>query len=822
MEARRLTGVESSAGGPEHPTPPLNLRRAGWRSWAVAVLSVAAAAAIGFSLKPITGGEYASITFFLFFAAIAIAGITGGLDRAVLALFLGALASWLLFTQPRQSPSRDPATRAGLILYLLTGAGIAVLASAARRDHLRAIAASGEAAARSEQLEREIAARGRAEEAWHRARQIALHQTAEEKWTRDEARYRTPFDEIKGYGIMMLDPTGRTASWNQGIERLLGHTKSEFVGKSVSHLFILEDQLAGVLEKDLADAAEHGRVAHERWLVRKDGTRFWASESTISVHDEQGQLVGFVKKLRDLSESKQAEEELRRNQEALELAHEAAGLGTWDYDLVTGEIRWDNRAKQLFGLPADVTLTYETWVEALHPDDRGPIEELWRRALQEHTPYSAEHRVIWPDGSTHWIAVLGRSTDDPASGEPLRMRGVMVDITARKRTEERLQEALRLEAVGRLAGGIAHDLNNMLAAILGFSDFLSQSLAPNDPLQADVEQIAHAATRSTSLTRQLLAFARRELIQPRRFNLNSVVQRAAGMLRPGLGENVEFTVRFSPSAGIIFADPGRVEQILMNLVLNARDAMPQGGRVTVETTLTTLESGSAARHPDAEIPPGRYVVLSVTDTGHGMEAATLLRIWEPFFTTKPAGEGTGLGLSVVYGSVKQSGGFVWADSEPNKGTVIQIYWPEVGIAVEAPSEGAPLTAVAGGSESVLIVEDEPVLRALTKRTLDSRGYQCMDVGSGDEALALLQRRDVHVDLVITDVVMPGMSGGSLGERLALLRPGVPVLYMSGFADDDVIRRGLLDSGRPFLQKPFSPHDLARTVREVLNAAVAAE
>jgi nitrogen-specific signal transduction histidine kinase/CheY-like chemotaxis protein len=410
--------------------------------------------------------------------------------------------------------------------------------------------------------------------------------------------------------------------------------------------------------------------------------------------------------------------------------------------------------------------------------------------------------------------------EEPTTGRPVRIRGILLDITERKETEQRLEEVLRLEAVGRLAGGIAHDLNNMLGAILGFSELLARTFTGEDPRTGDVQQIIGAAQRSAQLTRQLLAFARRELIQPRPLDLNHVVRGAEAILRPVLGENVRLTLRLSPQDGVIFADPARVEQILINLVLNARDAMPQGGRITVETATVALEDLGANRRIDVGAPGvSRYVMLAVHDTGHGMEAATLQRIWEPFFTTKPAGRGTGLGLSVVYGSVQQSGGFVWADSAPGEGTVIQAYWPEYHGAPEEVAQTVAATPVRGGSECLLIAEDDTVLRALTVRTLARLGYRCLAAESAEAALMVLRSGET-VDLLVTDVVMPGMSGGSLGERLERERPGLPILYISGFAGEDVIRRGLLAAGRPFLQKPFAPDELALKVREVLDRAVA--
>jgi two-component system cell cycle sensor histidine kinase/response regulator CckA len=649
-------------------------------------------------------------------------------------------------------------------------------------------------------------------------REVAARESAEQAQRRTEERYRTPADQVKDYAIFIMDDQGRHRSWNEGVHRMLGYEKAEFLAATSADLFTPEDRAAGLPEQELAEAIAHDRSTGDQWLVRKDGSQLWASVSTARVNDRHGQLLGFAKRIRDLSEMRRVEEELRRNQEALELAHEAAALGTWDHDLLTGELKWDARARALFGIRAD-DATLPRWADVIHPDDLATTEQRQRNALAERKPFSAEYRVVWPDRTVHWIAAEGRGVEEP-SGGATRMRGILLDITERKETEQRLEEVLRLEAIGRLAGGIAHDLNNMLAAILGFGDLLAQSFAVHDARRSDVDEIVRAARRSAELTRQLLAFARRELIQPRPLDLNAVVHGAETILRPVLGENVTLSLALAPDCGVIYADRARVEQILINLVLNARDAMPRGGRVTVETGTLSFDDVRGKRRVDADAPEtSRYVMLAVRDTGHGMDAATLQRMWEPFFTTKPAGHGTGLGLSMVYGSVKQGGGFVWAESTPGEGTVIQAYWPEFhGQAEELPREG-DASPVRGGSERILVVEDDAVLRALSVRTLMQQGYACMAAESAEEGLAML-RAGAAADLLITDVVMPGMSGGSLGELLEREQPGLPILYTSGFAGEDIVRRGLLAADRPFLQKPFTPGELARKAREVLDRAAA--
>ncbi len=687
----------------------------------------------------------------------------------------------------------DVASGPLLFVFIFTTLGLLCLTVALWRALRRALTAEREATARSEQLDAE--------------------------WPQAEERFRTPLERAEDYTIFLLDPTGRPTSWNSSVRRVLGYERSEFLRLSAPAFYTAEDRESRTPERDLAAAAASGRTSSDRWVVRKDGSRLWASVATSRVDDRQGRLLGFSQRLRDLSRSKGIEQQLRRKQGALELALEAAGLGTWEYDLATGEMLWDARAKALFGLPADASVTHPAWIQALHPDDQAPARAQWDEALLDKSRFSAEYRVIWPNGGIHSIMSVGQCAVDPATGDPHHVAGVMLDLTERRRAEEHLQETLRMEAVGRLAGGIAHDLNNMLAAILGFSDLLERNLAPDDPRRDDTSQISRAAERSAALTRQLLAFARRELIQPQMLDVNTVVRHSRPMISTLLGENIELTVQLAPDVLVVYADARQVEQTLMNLVVNARDALPQGGRVAIETRSVKLEPDlRVSRELGEDTPTGNFALLSVTDTGHGMDAVTLQRMWEPFFTTKPSGQGTGLGLSSVYGSAKQSGGFVWADSEPGRGTTVQIYWPEARSAPPPLEDEGAEPEIRGGSETVLVVEDEALVRALVVRALRSHGYRCLESEEASEALRMLEHAGARVDLVITDVVMPGMSGGGLGDRLALLRPGLPILYTSAYVDEDVIGRGLLEQGRPFLQKPCTPRELARKVREVLDGA----
>jgi CheY-like chemotaxis protein len=371
-----------------------------------------------------------------------------------------------------------------------------------------------------------------------------------------------------------------------------------------------------------------------------------------------------------------------------------------------------------------------------------------------------------------------------------------------------------MEAVGQLAGGVAHDFNNLLTIIKVHAELLLDGVGPENPMHEDLQEIQKAGARAASLTRQLLAFSRKQLLQPRVLDLNAILAGLEPMLRRLISEDIRLVTRPAPELGRVSADAGQIEQVLVNLAVNARDAMPDGGTVTIETSDVELDA-EFGRRRGANVPPGRYVRLAVSDTGVGMDESTRSRIFEPFFTTKEVGKGTGLGLSTVYGIVKQSNGFIWVSSRPGEGTTFEVHLPRVG--EPAPEEGsAPTIPAAAGSETVLLVEDEESVRSLARRILERQGYTVLEARHGQEALRAAAEHAGTIDLAMTDVVMPEMSGSELAHRLEAMRPGVRVLYMSGYTDDEIIRRGVLGPGMAFLEKPFTANSLAKKVREVLD------
>jgi PAS domain S-box-containing protein len=454
-------------------------------------------------------------------------------------------------------------------------------------------------------------------------------------------------------------------------------------------------------------------------------------------------------------------------------------------------------------------------MELIHPDDRAGVLVRLQEAMA--APRARVHvaaRVRHKNGSWRYLeGVFTNLLDDPSVGAIVNNYR---DVTDRRILEEQVILSQKMEAIGRLAGGVAHDFNNILTAIGGYSDLLLADLPPDDRRRHDVEEIHQATERAAALTQQLLAFSRRQVLQPKVINLNGLVPDIEKMLRRLIGEDILFATVLHPSLGNVRADPGQLEQVIVNLAVNARDAMLDGGRLTIETRNVELDEAYTAEHP--AVKPGRYVMLAVTDTGVGMDEETKARIFEPFFTTKVRGKGTGLGLATVYGIVQQTGGHIWPYSEPGRGTTMRVYLPRVDARadpIERPRDAAPETL--RGSETILVVEDEAPVRAVTRQLLERNGYTVLEAPDGPAALALVdgEAGGRHIDLLLTDVIMPGMSGRELAAQLNARRPNVRVLFMSGYTDDAVVRHGMLEPGLAYLEKPFRPTALLRKVRGVL-------
>ncbi|MBM4440153.1 MAG: GAF domain-containing protein [Candidatus Rokubacteria bacterium] len=517
-----------------------------------------------------------------------------------------------------------------------------------------------------------------------------------------------------------------------------------------------------------------------------------------------------------------AAQALRDSEAVRQRAMEVGQIGSWISGIGDGSrLEWSQEVCRIFGVdPGVLTGTSEDFVARVYPDDLPDVIAARNEALATGGPLRIDHRIVRPDGAIRWVHERADIQRDP-DGRPARFIGVVQDITERKQAEEALQAAeeqlrqsQKMDAIGRLAGGVAHDFNNLLSIITGRSELILRARELPGAVRRDVDLIHRTAERAASLTRQLLAFSRKQLLQPKVIDVNGVVSNMGRMLRRVIGEDVDLVIVARPGVARVNADPGQLEQVILNLAVNARDAMPGGGRLTIETAQLDLDAEHAKRHPG--VGPGRHVMLAVSDTGIGMDAATRERIFEPFFTTKDVGKGTGLGLSTVYGIVQQSGGTVWVYSEPGHGSVFKIYFPGVDDAV--PEDTTPEPAPRGGSETVLVCEDEPDLRELAREVLQELGYQVLEAGDGKQALEVSARHAGPIHLLVTDVVMPRMNGSELATRLVRERP-LRVLYMSGYTETSMAGGGPTPGAR-FLQKPFSPVVLARAVREVLDSTPA--
>jgi two-component system, cell cycle sensor histidine kinase and response regulator CckA len=610
---------------------------------------------------------------------------------------------------------------------------------------------------------------------------------------------------------------------NAAFSAVFEWSREEVLGKTPDDLGIYVDLNAR--ERASARLAKEGSLsATEIHMRRKSGQRL-ICVATVGFAELGGErcAIGFFQ---DVTESKRTEEALAEAEEQQRLALSAAELGIWRHDVVARRMHFDERAMAHLGLDR-ADLTTEEFIERLHPDER---VNVLRSMQQLHDGQGAgrravEHRVVLPSGEVRWLLVNVhvRFEGEGAGRKPVASVVTSRDITEAKRaeqrqrdTEEQLRAVQKMEAIGRLAGGVAHDFNNLLSVILSYAEAVMADLPPPNALRGDLEQVIRAAKRAEGLTSQLLSFSRHQVWRPQSVDLSVLLQNTSKMLRRLIGENIELDVTFEENLFRTRADPGQLEQVLMNLAVNARDAMPDGGRLAIRTANANVDPTRAAL---LQVEPGDFVELTVSDTGCGMDPETLRRIFEPFFTTKGIGKGTGLGLSTVYGIVRQSGGNIIAESAPGAGACFRIYLKREEGGAEPVRDGASEPRHGSGCETVLVVEDEEALRTVVDRVLSRAGYRVLATANAAEALALCQTRGPEVNLVLTDVIMPGMNGRKLAELIRPLCPSAKVLFMSGYTDDAIERLDVL--GHDLVRKPFSRETLMQKVRAALDSAQAA-
>jgi PAS domain S-box-containing protein len=616
-------------------------------------------------------------------------------------------------------------------------------------------------------------------------------------------------------GMAIVSPEGKYTYANAALARLLGHANPQtIIGKAWADLHS-EDE-AERLKREMQGAL----LRDGRWFgdmtIHRDGQSLPIEMSVTMLPDRGVVTIG-----RDISDRLRAEKSREEAEAKYQTLVEQVAAISYIAELgVNGQWLYVSpQVETMFGFAMDDWLAgSREWMRHVHAEDHQVVEAA-EEASRRGERFQAEYRIIRKDGRVIWVS--DTAVVVPGSGAHPLMEGIIVDITERKQFEGQLQQARRMEAVGRLAGGIAHDFNNLLTIIKGYTELALMRAKGLPELKTDIERIEDASERASGLVRQLLAFSRRQVLQPKVLDLNGIVLGLDKLLRRLMDEDIEMLTVADKPVGAIKADPGQIEQVIMNLVVNARDAMPDGGRLIVETANVDLDAVYARDH--ATVRPGRYVMLAVSDTGTGMSAETVAHIFEPFYTTKESGRGTGLGLSTVYGIVKQSGGYIWVYSEAGRGTTFKVYLPLVNEAVEAlpTAKTAPERRVRNGSETILLVEDEPDLRELTKTVLSAKGYTVVEAQNAEEAERLANSSGTKIHLLLTDVIMPGISGRELAKRILARNAAVRVLYMSGYTYNVIAQGGTLERGVAFLQKPFAPSVLVEKVREVLDAVVPA-
>jgi two-component system cell cycle sensor histidine kinase/response regulator CckA len=595
------------------------------------------------------------------------------------------------------------------------------------------------------------------------------------------------------------------------------------MGAGLAKVGMSENQLNGTLVNDLfePELPDHPAIQAHRRALNGELVAFvenWRGRTydvqVQPLHDQCGKISGVVGVGLDVTEREHAQRLAIEWKNRYEAAVQASGHVLYDWDARTGEVHYAGDSRKALGYSIEeLAGGLARWIELIHPEDRAGFEQEVERSKREKDLFHQEYRLRSGTGGYLNIQDDGKLIFDSA-GNLERIIGFIANVTERKRLEEQLRQAQKMEAIGRLAGGIAHDFNNLLQVILGYSETLREQLEGSEPALASLMEIESAARRSEALVSQLLAFSRRQMLQPSVLDLNEIVRGAERLLRPLLGEDIELQTRLDPNLGRVAADAGQMSQVIINLAVNARDAMPDGGTLTIATENAGIERPQV--RPEGTVPPGEYALLSVSDTGVGMDPETRARIFEPFFTTKGTGQGTGLGLSMVQGIVAQSGGSILVESELGHGSTFRIYLPRT-TAEPGAREVTARVEVSRGKETILIAEDEDAVRKLVKRMLERAGYTVLPAASGNEALHLLEQHGETIDLIITDVVMPGMSGPALAERARQMHGAVKVLYVSGYTDES-IRGAAIPREAEFLAKPFSAEKVLHAVRRVLEQA----
>jgi two-component system, cell cycle sensor histidine kinase and response regulator CckA len=745
--------------------------------YGLAILAVGAAILLRLALDPILRD---TLPFITFVAAVAVTAWYGGLKPGLVATALSALAGCCLIMAPwfgLQAVQTGDWPR--LLIATLFGVLVSALIGNVRRTYL--------------------------------------------ELRKSEQKYQDLYDNAPEMMLSADMTTGKVVECNLTMARKTGYSKDEIIGRPIVELYLPEclDRVRGTIR----DFKEKGELHDVEYKVQcKDGSALDVILTVSALRDETGRVVRGRAVWQDITARKRAELALRESEQRYRTV--ADFTYSWEYwRSPEGKLLYlSPSCQRISGYAAERFQNHpEFMLSILHPDDRAIYERHYHRSLAQHEPEELEFRIIHRDGRVRWISHVCQDVVD-SDGKWLGRRASNRDITEQKRSAEereklqqQLAQAQKIESVGRLAGGLAHDFNNLMTVIEMYCSALLDELDPQGDMWSSVEEIRKAQNSASHLAKQLLAFSREEVFEPKALDLNDVVDRSVQMLEQLIGENIELVSELDADLGRVMADPLQIQQVVVNLIVNARDAMPKGGRVVIRTQ--NFEVDGTSSQSDANVTPVRYVRLSITDTGIGMSAETRLKVFEPFFTTKEVGKGTGLGLATAYGIIQQSGGWIDVWSEVDRGSSFTIHLPRIDATPLAIEERPVTTKALRGWETVLIVEDQEGVRKATRAALSGYGYQVLDAANGLEAVAAAQEHAGEIHLLLTDVVLPGMNGKQVAERLRPLRPDLKVLFMSAYSASLIAQHGVLEAGVAYISKPFDRDRLAAKVREVLNRPI---
>ncbi len=640
---------------------------------------------------------------------------------------------------------------------------------------------------------------------------ITERKSAEERMLQSEEKYRTIIENIQD-GYYEVDCAGNFTFFNDTVAEIIGYNRNEILGMNNRKLMDEENGRKVYRTFNKVYRTHKSERAFDWEIIRRDGTRRIVEASVALIRDSSGEPTGFRGILRDVTEEKRVQQALLASERRYHNVYDIAPLAFVLWDPQCRITDWNKHAEEVFGWERTAVLGKNFYDLLFLPMERPRVEEIFGGLLRGELPSHAISENRTRSGETiscEWNNTVFYDND----GNVAEILSLALDITERKNLEEELFQSRKMESIGRLAGGVAHDLNNMLTPILGYADMLLLDMPMDDSHLDSLIQIKEAAERARDLTRQLLAFSRKQVLEMKVMNLGEVVCGFEKILRRTIREDIELMIRVAAGAGNVLTDASQIERIILNLAVNAQEAMPGGGRLIIEVSNVFIDNAHARKHPDART--GHHVLLSISDTGCGMDSETLEHMFEPFYTTRALG--TGLGLSTVYGIVKQHNGSIWVSSSPSSGTTVRIYFPR------AEGEPAPKNApqvievFTTRGETILIVEDEEAVRRLAARILEKHGYRVLAAADGDEAIEIVNRNGERIDLLLTDVIMPRIDGKSLYRKIAALRSDMRVLYMSGYTHDVIMNHGVVEEGVHFIQKPFSFQTLSEKIREVLDS-----